>query len=263
MNSIDLTVCQILARAEDLYERMGTPLIGATRHRRAWAFARAFGATRLAGELGVPRATVVTARRRAFARWQYWMAQYEEPLWHVLLSLAVDPQHWEGTMVHYRQFRALLRQDCLPQSPVELQTDALLACGLRSLASVSWRYDADVRWQTVWRLLARRRVARAYAVATTLGWSARQWRRARGVVPRLRALVWYPLSQHQLLALSGWPVTHLSALQETGQALFPTHSCGLVHLAQLSPQQIACAGAFPSAPTQHVYDHEERKSIHE
>lgn len=263
MNNVDKTVCQILVRAEELYERLGNPLVSATRHRRAWAFARAFGATRLAHELSVPRDTVVTARRRAFARWQYWMTRYEEPLWQVLLRLATEPRQWESTMVRYRRFRALLRQECLPEFSVEPQIDVVLACVLRSLASVTWRYGDQDCWQTVWRLLARRQVARAHAMATTLGWSARQWRRARAVVPRLRALVWYPLSQRQLLALSLWPLSHLVALQETGQALFPTQSCGLADLAQRSPLQIAGIASLPAAPIGLVTPLEEEEYFHE
>ena len=263
MTNVDTTICQILARAEELYERLGNPLVSATRHRRAWAFARAFGATRLARELNVPRATVVTARRRAFARWQYWMVRYEEPLWQVLLRLAAEPQHWESTMVRYRRFRAVLRQECLPACAGELQTDVVLACVLRSLASVTWRSAEQDCWQTVWRLLARRQVAHAHATATTLGWSARQWRRTRAVVPRLRALVWYPLSQRQLLALSVWPLSHLVALQETGQALFPTQRCGLMDLAQLSPRQIACVASLPSVSTGLMSPDEEEEFLYE
>jgi hypothetical protein len=242
MNTIEVTICQILLRAEALYEQFGTPLVGVSRHRRAWAFARAFGATRLAREFGVPRATVVTARRRAFARWHYWMTRYEEPLWQVLMRIAGEPRQWEGCMVRYRHLRAQLRQERVPAEHEEAQTDALVACALRSLASIPWHHADGDCWQTVWRLLARRHVGRAYQVATALGWSAVQWRRARGVVPRLRALVWLPLSQRQLLALSAWPSSHLDALHDTGKALFPTHRCCLLQLAHLSPMQIARAG---------------------
>jgi hypothetical protein len=238
MNNVDETVCQILMRAEELYERLGNPLVSATRHRRAWAFARAFGATRLAHELSVPRATVVTARRQAFQRWQYWMTRYEEPLWQHLLRLAGDPRDWEGCMVRYRRLRALVRHDHLPPDTDEGQTDALVACALRSLASVPWDHDDRACWQTVWRLLMRRQVRRAHTVATVLGWSAIQWRRSRRVVSRLGALVWLPLSQRQLLALSTWPASHLRALQETGQALFPTHGCRLLQVAHLPPRRI-------------------------
>ena len=136
MNTIDATIRQILQRAEGLYEDFGTPLVGVSRHRRAWAFARAFGATRLAREFGVPRATVVTARRRAFARWHYWMTCYEEPLWQVLMRIAGEPHQWEGCMVRYLHLRALLRQERVPAEHQEAQTDALVACALRSLASV-------------------------------------------------------------------------------------------------------------------------------
>jgi len=82
-------------------------------------------------------------------------------------------------------------------------------------------------------------------------------------VPRLRALVWYPLSQRQLLALSLWPLSHLVALQETGQALFPTQSCGLADLAQLSPLQIAGIASLPAMPTGLVSPHEEEEYLHE
>ena len=242
MNTIDATIRQILQRAEGLYEDFGTPLVGVSRHRRAWAFARAFGATRLAREFGVPRATVVTARRRAFARWHYWMTRYEEPLWQVLMRIAGDHRQWEGCMVRYRHLRALLRQERVPAEHEEAQTDALVACALRSLASVPWRdVDRDC-WQSVWRLLARRHVGRAHQVATALGWSAVQWRRSRRVVARLRALVWLPLSQRQLLALGTWPSSHLDALHDTGQALFSTHRCCLLQLVHLSPVHITCAG---------------------
>jgi hypothetical protein len=242
---MDSTIHQILQRAEDLYEQFGTPLLGVSRHRRAWAFARAFGATRLAHEFGVSRATVVTARRRAFDRWQYWMTRYEEPVWQVLLRLAGAPHDWEGCMVHYLRLRARLRHQQLPAAHDEGQRDALTACAMRSLASVPWYHHDRHCWQTVWRLLARRQVRRAHAVATTLGWSAGHWRRSRRVVTRLRALVWLPLSQRQLLALSTWPLAHLVALQDTGQALFPKHCYGVLQLAQLSPQHIASVGIIP------------------
>ena len=246
MSTIDTTIRQILQRAEDLYEQFGTPLLGVSRHRRAWAFARAFGATRLAHELRVPRVLVVTARRRAFQRWQYWMTRYEEPLWQEILRLAGEPRYWEGCMVRYLRVRGLLRKERMPTGPDEGQTDALVACALRSLASVPWYHDDRACWQTVWRLLARRQVRQAHTVAAALDWSALQWRRSLRVVSRLRALVWLPLSQRQLLALSTWPAMHLSALQHTGQALFPTHGCGVVQLTSLSPRQIARVGTLPS-----------------
>ena len=72
-----------------------------------------------------------------------------------------------------------------------------------------------------------------------------QWRRSRRAVSRLHVLVWLPLSQRQLLALSTWPSSHLLALQETGQALFSTHGCGVVQLAPLSPRQIARMATMP------------------
>lgn len=249
MDTIDTTIRQILQRAEDLYEQFGTPLIGASRHRRAWAFARAFGATRLAHELNVPRATVVTARRRAFQRWQYWMTRYEEPLWQHLLRLAGDPRDWEGCLVRYRCLRALVRHERMPTETDEEHTDALVASALRSLASVPW-YDNDhACWQTVWRVLARRQVRCAHRVASILGWSAIQWRRSRRVVSRLGALVWLPLSQRQLLALSTWPASHLRALQETGQALFPTHGCRLLQVTHLAPRQIVRMATRPITAT--------------
>ena len=239
---IDTTIRHILQRAEDLYAQFGTPLLGVSRHRLAWAFARAFGATRLAHELRVPRALVVTARRRAFQRWQYWMTRYEEPLWHEILRLAGEPQSWEGCMVRYRRVRGLLRTAHLPTDPDEGQINVLVACALRSLASVPWYHDDRACWQTVWRLLARRQVRQAHIVATALDWSVLQWRRSRRVVSRLGALVWLPLSQRQLLALSTWPASHLIALQHTGQALFPTHGCGVVQLMLLSPGHIVRVG---------------------
>ncbi len=245
MHTIDTTIRQILQRAEDLYAQFGTPLLGVSRHRRAWAFARAFGATRLAHELGVPRTLVVTARRRAFQRWQYWMTRYEEFLWQEILRLAGEPRSWESCMVRYLRVRGLVRKERMPTEPDEGQTDALVACALRSLASVPWYHDDRDCWQTVWRLLARRHVRQAHTVATTLGWSALQWRRSRRVVSRVRALVWLPLSQRQLLALSTWPAAHLIALQHTGQALFPTHGCGVVQLTSLSPRQIVRVGNLP------------------
>lgn len=233
----EATIRQILQRAEDLYEQFGTPLVGAP-HRRAWAFARAFGATRLARELGVPRATVVTARRLAFARWHYWITRYEEPLWHELAGFAGERGRWEACVVRYRSLRATLRHDHLPQEQSDSQIDALASCALRSLASVPWRSHDTVCWQSVWRLLSHRHVQRARQLADQLGWSAVQWRRARGAVTRLRALIWLPLSQRQLLALRAWPSSHLAALQQTGQALFPTRSISLLQLVRLTPTTI-------------------------
>jgi hypothetical protein len=232
------TIRQILQRAEDLYEQFGTPLVGAP-HRRAWAFARAFGATRLARELGVARATVVTARRLAFARWQYWMTRYEEPLWQELADVAGDRGRWEACVVRYRALRATVRQEHLPREPWDLQIDVLVACALRSLASVPWRSYDTVCWQSVWRLLARRHVQQARQVADQLGWSGVQWRRARGAVTRLGALIWLPLSQRQLLALGTWPATHLAALQQTGHALFPTRHIRFLELVHLAPRTVA------------------------
>ena len=232
------TIRQILARAEDLYEQFGTPLVGAP-HRRAWAFARAFGATRLARELGVARTTVVTARHLAFARWHYWMMRYEEPLWHELASIAGDHSRWEACVVRYRSLRAMLRQEHLPEEQSDPQMDALVACALRSLASVPWRSHETVCWQSVWRLLSHRHVQRARHLADQLGWSAVQWRRTRGAVTRLRALIWLPLTQRQLLALRTWPSAHLAALQQTGQVLFPTQSVSLLHLVHLAPRVLA------------------------
>ncbi|NOT56779.1 MAG: hypothetical protein HOP18_19440 [Deltaproteobacteria bacterium] len=232
------TIRQILQRAEDLYEQFGTPLVGAP-HRRAWAFARAFGATRLAREFGVARATVVTARRLAFARWHYWMTRYEEPVWQQLADVAGDHHRWEACVVRYRSVRATLRQEHFPRESSDLQSDALVACAVRSLASVPWRNYDTVCWQSVWRLLARRSVRQARQLADQLGWSAVQWRRARGAVPRLGALIWLPVSQRQLLALRAWPAAHLAALQQTGQALFPTRSIRLLELVRLAPISIA------------------------
>lgn len=245
MAHVETTIRQILLRAEDLYEQFGMPLVGAP-YRRAWAFARAFGATRLAHELGVARATVVTARRLAFARWHYWMTRYEAPLWRELAGGAGDPTRWEACVVRYRSFRALLRQEHFPREPSDCQSDVLVACALRSLASVPWRGYDTVCWQSIWRLLAHRHVRQARILADQLGWSIVQWRRARGAVTRLRALIWLPLSQRQLLALGTWPAPHLAALRQTGQALFPTRSIRLLELAGLAPRAVAAvAGGAP------------------
>jgi len=50
MSPHERLICQILLRAEALYEQLGNPLVLAHPQRRAWAFVRALGATRLAGE---------------------------------------------------------------------------------------------------------------------------------------------------------------------------------------------------------------------
>ena len=114
MNAYEQTIRQILQRAEALYEQFGNPLVSARRHRRARAFARAFGATRLAHEFRVPRATIVSARRLAFARWRYWMERYEEPRWQEIASVAGAHTQWEGVVVRYLRVRAVLRQGQLP-----------------------------------------------------------------------------------------------------------------------------------------------------
>ena len=240
MNEHEQTIRQILQRAEALYERFGNPLVGASRHRRARAFARAFGATRLAHELRVPRATIVSARRLAFARWRYWMERAEEPRWQEIASLAGEHTQWEGVVVRYLRVRAALRQEQLPVDDRELRTNALTACALRSLASVPWQPQITARWQSVWRLLALRQTLQARVLADTLRWSAVQWRRTTRVVSCLAALVWLPLSQRQFLALSTWPASHLAALRQSGQALFPTQSISLLQLARCSPTDITC-----------------------
>lgn len=238
MNAYEQTIRQILQRAEALYEQFGNPLVGASRHRRARAFARAFGATRLAHELRVPRATIVSARRLAFARWRYWMERYEEPCWQEIASLAGAHMQWEGVVVRYLRVRAVLRQEQLPADDSAWQTNPLIAYALRSLASVPWQTHATACWQSVWRLLAQHHVQQARLFADQLNWSGVQWRRTRRVVTGLHALVWLPLSQRQFLALSTWPASHLNALRQTGQALFPTQSISLLQLARCSPTDI-------------------------
>ena len=238
MNAYEQTIRQILQRAEALYEQFGNPLVSARRHRRARAFARAFGATRLAHEFHVPRATIVSARRLAFARWRYWMERYEEPRWQEIASVAGAHTQWEGVVVRYLRVRAVLRQGQLPSDASAFQTNTLIACALRSLASVSWHAHTTACWQSVWRLLAQRHVQQARLLADQLNWSGVQWRRTTRVVSCVAALLWLPLSQRQFLALSTWPPTHLDALRQTGQALFPTQSISLLQLAHCSPTDI-------------------------
>ena len=87
------TIRQILQRAEDLYEQFGTPLVGAP-HRRAWAFARAFGATRLARELGVARATVVTARRSGWVASVLLSSMIERHFYHLQSEIPTS-ERWQ------------------------------------------------------------------------------------------------------------------------------------------------------------------------
>ena len=79
----------------------------------------------------------------------------------------------------------------------------------------------------------------AHAIAAQRHWSDRQWRRARRAVEQLGPLVFLPLSQRQLLALSTWPAAHLQALRQHGQALFPTRAIALEALWPLPPLAIA------------------------
>jgi hypothetical protein len=257
MNDHEQTIGHISQRAEAFYEQFGNPLVGASRHRRARAFARAFGATRLAHEVRVPRATIVSARRLAFARWRYWMERYEEPRWQEIAALAGERSQWEAYVVHYLRVRAALRQEHLPREHSEHQTNALLACALRSLARVPWQTHATACWQSIWRLLAQHHVQQARLLADQLGWSGIQWRRTRRVIPCLAVLVWLPLSQRQFLALSTWPASHLNALCQTGQALFPTQSVSLLQLAGYAPgdiTRIACSDdhCYPARTPRHA-----------
>lgn len=239
MSPHERLIRQILLRAEALYEQLGNPLVLAHPQRRAWAFVRALGATRLAGEFGVRREEIVIARRKAFSRWRYWYFRYEQPLWQEIAALSPDRQEWEGLFVRYLRARAGVRQGTLITDTTRSGAAHLLACALRSVGTVPWLVADEPQWQAVWRHLHQGEVSHARVLADRLGWSAMQWRRARGVVYRLHGLVWLPLSQRQLLALSRWPTAHLHALERTGYALFPERQVSLLALSSLSPHHMA------------------------
>jgi hypothetical protein len=254
MSPHETLIRQILLRAEAVYEQLGNPLVLAHPQRRGWAFARAFGATRLAGELGVRREEIVVARRKAFSRWRYWYFRYEQPLWQEIAALSPDRQEWEGLFVRYLRARAGVRQGILVADPTQSEAPYVLACALRSVGTVPWLMADEPQWQAVWRHLHQGEVSHAHVLADRLGWSAMQWRRTRGVVYRLHGLVWLPLSQRQLLALSRWPTAHLHAIERTGRALFPECQVSLLELRDLSPRQIArlSADAVPQRHTGHA-----------
>jgi hypothetical protein len=254
MHPHERLICQILLRAEALYEQLGNPLVLAHPQRRAWAFVRALGATRLAGEFGVRREDLVIARRKAFSRWRYWYVRYEQPLWQEIAALSRHRQDWEALFVRYLRARAGVRQGTLVTDTTRFGAAHLLACALRSVGTVPWLVADTPRWQAVWRHLHQGEVSHARVLADRLGWSTMQWRRARGVVYRLHGLVWLPLSQRQLLALSRWPTAHLHALERTGHALFPERQVSLLDLRDCSPRQIArlSADAVPQPHPMHA-----------
>ena len=144
----------------------------------------------------------------------------------------------------------------MKESLLSLQTNMLIACALRSLASVTWHAQTTACWQSVWRLLAQRHAQQARVFADHLNWSGVQWRRTTRVVSCVAALIWLPLSQRQFLALSTWPPTHLDALRQTGQALFPTQSISLLQLARCSPRDITRVARLPDRrnPARTPYD---------
>ena len=244
MSPSEVTIRQILLRAEALYEQLGTPFVLSHPRRRRWAFVRALGATRLAAELGVSRITIVEARGKAFSRWRYWFFRYEQPLWQEITNLA--PDQWERNFVQYLRTRARLRRGEIVQG-----ADLLTALAVRSLGTIPWLLADPPHWQHVWRHLHRGKVNEARAIADLLGWSAVQWRRARCAVHLLRSLVWLPFSQRQLLALSTWPAPYLRALERTGQALFRSGAVSVTDLAGLCPRRIARlpADAIPERRT--------------
>jgi len=224
----------LLLRAEALYEQLGTALVESYPRRRGWAFIRALGATRLAGELGVSREEVVAARRRALQRWTYWFWRYERPLWQEIVDL--DPQRWEQHFVHYRTVRTALR------TGKHVDDECVLAAlALRSLGTTTWRVGInDGQWRDVWRLFQRGQDQKARKLAAELGWSAVHLRRARRTARQLQSLVGLPWTQRQMLALSTWPAKHLRALQLTGRALFPGKHVSLGELAVLKPRDLLC-----------------------
>ena len=231
-------VRRLLGEVETLYERNTNPLLLTHPHRRRWGFVRALGATRLAHVLGAPRDAVVAARRLAFYRWRYWFFRYEATLWTEIAQRGAP--EWERNLLHYLGVRAALRRGALG-TPGGI----FLAWALRSLSTVTWRtHDSERTWQQVWIALTRGARGHAHAIAAQLHWSDRQWRRARLAVERLGHLVFLPLSQRQLLAVSAWPASHVQALQQQGQALFPART---IRLEQLQPLQPPAIRAMPSA----------------
>ncbi len=226
-------VVRLLSYLEDLYEQIGTPLILSHPRRRRWAFVQALGATRLAHELGVGRDAVVVARRLAFYRWRYWFFLYEHAIWHEILQLGT--QEWERHFLRYLTVRSHLRQGVMAQSG-----GLLLALALRSISTAPWRIDDGraLSWRTVWICLHKQRVRRAQALRDQLGWTAAQWRTSKRIVCQLQHLVFLPLSQRQLLALSTWPDTHLTALRQQGHALFPGRAVPLEALWELRSRDI-------------------------
>jgi hypothetical protein len=226
-------VRQVLAEVERLYERNTNPLLLTTAHRQRWGFVRALGATRLAHEFSVSRDAIVEARRLAFYRWRYWFGRYEEELWREVAQRGVDV--WERNLLAYLHSRATLRQGRLGTPG-----GVFLAWALRSLSTVTWRtHDSPAAWRNAWLALADGAPGHAHAIGVQQHWSDRHWRRARSAVERLGPLVFLPLSQRQLLALSTWPAAHLQALRRHGQALFPTRAIALEALWPLPPLAIA------------------------
>jgi hypothetical protein len=225
-------ICRLLGEVETLYERNTNPLLLSQPHRRRWGFVRALGATRLAHVLGAPRDAVVEARRLAFYRWRYWFFRYEATLWTEIAQRGAH--EWERNLLHYLGVRAALRRGALC-TPGRI----FLAWALRSLSTVTWRaHDGGRTWQQVWIALSRGARGHAHAIAAQLHWSDRQWRRARLAVEQLGHLVFLPLTQRQLLALSTWPASHVQALQQQGQALFPERTITLEQLQPLQPPAI-------------------------
>jgi hypothetical protein len=226
-------VRQVLTEVERLYERNTNPLLLTVAHRQRWGFVRALGATRLAHAFGVSRDTLVEARRLAFYRWRYWFERYEAGLWGDIAQRGA--QVWERNLLSYLRIRAVLRAGKL-----DTPGGVFLAWALRSLSTVTWRtYDRTEAWRHVWMALSRGAHGEARTIAVQRHWSDRQWRRAGLAVEQLGSLVFLPLSQRQLLALSTWPTSHLQALRRHGQVLFPTRGIVLEELGPLPPWTIA------------------------
>jgi hypothetical protein len=226
-------VRQVLTEVEQLYERNTNPLLLTVAHRQRWGFVRALGATRLAHAFGVSRDALVEARRLAFYRWRYWFVRYEAGLWDDIAQRGA--QVWERNLLSYLHMRASLRAGRL-----DTPGGVFLAWALRSLSTVTWRtYDHTEAWRHVWMALSRGVHSEAHTTAVQRHWGDRQWRRARRAVVQLGPLVFLPLSQRQLLALSTWPTAHLQALRRHGQALFPTRGIVLEELGSLAPRTIA------------------------
>ena len=223
---------QLLGEVETLYERNTNPLLLTRPHRRRWGFVRALGATRLSHVLGAPRDAVVAARRLAFYRWRYWFFRYEAALWNDIARRGA--QEWERNLLRYLDVRAALRQGTL-----STLGSVFLAWALRSLSTVTWRtHDSSWTWRSVWMACSRGARSHAYAIAEHLCWSDRQWRRAQLAVSQLGPLVFLPLTQRQLLALSTWSASHRQALLQQGQALFPHRTVTLEQLQLLTPPAI-------------------------